>query len=321
MLFILRMLWEGARGGRRRRKGVVSFFVVELELELILFGFCVLAQTMDFPSLNPKRSTLSVLGSPVVLSGPSQPNHFHPTHGTSTGNTTNRRLTSPVVGEFKGWFSNLFNWKHNSGTGVLYSPDDVTKTRGEVGRLLQGLGVIVQGWGFSSGAGVGIEGGKGVGEEVLRCRVEGAGVDALTGLDLKPVRFRIEFSAASNNTGANPSSNLLATPTPLPNANFVGSPKPSSIPRGRASTLMNNRSPNASSYPSPNLGAIAFPPGCTSAIVMVQEKGSASTFRAVWRKLKEVYGDEHGSEGAGYPCLSPAMGSTPLMEHAQRFAV
>jgi hypothetical protein len=36
-----------------------------------------------------------------------------------------------------------------------------------------------------------------------------------------------------------------------------------------------------------------------------------STFRAVWRRLKDEYGDA----STAYPCFSPAIPNTPLAEH------
>jgi hypothetical protein len=66
---------------------------------------------------------------------------------------------SSAVGEFKGWFANLFNWKAQQ--YVLHSVDNCATTREEVKRLLEGFGVDVKvekedahGWG------------------VLRCKVE-----------------------------------------------------------------------------------------------------------------------------------------------------
>ncbi|KAF8069006.1 kinase-like domain-containing protein, partial [Lyophyllum atratum] len=85
--------------------------------------------TLDFRNLNQhKRST--VLGSPMSIASPV----FSPT-------STSRLITSPVVGEFKGWFSNLFSWKNhaNSHGGILYSHEDVYRTRADVGRLFEGL--------------------------------------------------------------------------------------------------------------------------------------------------------------------------------------
>jgi hypothetical protein len=79
---------------------------------------------------------------------------FHITSPTSTPITP---LFSPVVGEFRGWFSNLFNWK--TPTYILHSHNNCSATRDETARLLVQFGVSVvledgQGWG------------------VLRCKVD-----------------------------------------------------------------------------------------------------------------------------------------------------
>ena len=102
-----------------------------------------------------------MLGSPVPMSPP-----------------PSSVLGSPAIGEFKGWFSNLFHWKAHSYT--LYSVDDVTTTRDEVRRLLQSLGVSVLEdfqWG------------------ILKCRADDI-TDGISGIQ-KACRFRVEVSSAS----------------------------------------------------------------------------------------------------------------------------
>ncbi|KAJ6595772.1 hypothetical protein DFH09DRAFT_905778 [Mycena vulgaris] len=240
------------------------------------------------PALRPKRSTISLLASPIILStATNNPSIADPSATTS-------RLTSPVVGEFKGWFSNLFSWKgHNShhpspGTGVIYSPDGLEKTRREVGLLFERLGI-----GAAARRMISPQGWR------LRCKVEEATPDGAQ-MTLKPVRFRVEFSAA-------PSARVLSFGPPTHKHNSVPlSPNPNANPP--ASVVMNKTASSS-----------AFPPGCLSAVVLVHEKGSASTFKNVWKKLKETYGS---GATAAYPSLSPAMGAvTPFMEQPQRFAL
>lgn len=108
-----------------------------------------------------KRATFSTIGSPTPMSPPSL------------------LLGSPAVGEFKGWFSNLFHWKVQS--FLLYSVDDVTATRNEIIRLFDTLGIVIledHQWG------------------VLKCRVE----DAYDGNSQvqKHMRFRVEISSTSS---------------------------------------------------------------------------------------------------------------------------
>ncbi|KAJ6588852.1 hypothetical protein B0H19DRAFT_1248448 [Mycena capillaripes] len=255
------------------------------------------------PALKPKRSTISLLASPITLSTATN----HPEAAA-----TSSRLTSPVVGEFKGWFSNLFSWKgshHPPGTGVIYSPDGLEKTRREVGLLIERLGIVVEGSGFSFPEGAGNAEDDFTAATALRCKVEEATTEG-TPMVLKPVKFRVEFSAAPSHK------NHFAPLSPNPNANNLPSASlnallaaPLDPPlKTRASVLMSRAAS----------GGAAFPPGCQSAIVLVHEKGSASTFKNVWKKLKEVY---TSGASAGYPVLSPAMGTTPFIEQPQRFAI
>ncbi|KAI0696823.1 kinase-like domain-containing protein [Cytidiella melzeri] len=114
------------------------------------------------PSMH-KRSTFSTIGSPTSMS-PQQQSSL---------------LGSPAVGEFKGWFSNLFHWKVQ--TYVLYSVEDVMTTRNEILRILDNLGVVIledHQWG------------------VLKCRVEDV-YDGSSQIQ-KHMRFRLEISSTSN---------------------------------------------------------------------------------------------------------------------------
>lgn len=75
--------------------------------------------------------------------------------------------TPSAVGEFKGWFANLFNWKAQQ--YVLHSVDTCQITRGEVQRLLESFGCSVT---VEEGPTGGHSHGNGWG--VLKCRVEEA---------------------------------------------------------------------------------------------------------------------------------------------------
>jgi hypothetical protein len=212
-------------------------------------------------------------------------------------------LASPVVGEFKGWFSNLFGLKQQGTTGILYSADDICVTRGEVGKFLQGLGVFVQGPGFSQPL-VSSE------EMVLRCQVDEANPISSAHLNSKAVTFRVELRTPGS--------------TPLDRSPHVGDYL--SAKRSPGNAL---RSPLASPLPSPlspNLNAFAsgpeFPPGCLTAIIVVHEKGSMTTFRAVWKHMKGAYGDIVAGGNTSYVCQSPMIGSnTPITEQPQRFTM
>ncbi|KAF7325938.1 Protein kinase domain-containing protein [Mycena kentingensis (nom. inval.)] len=239
---------------------------------------------MSQPPLKSKRSTLNILTSPTTLN-----------------NATNHGLTSPVVGEFKGWFSNLFSWKgtpsqQTPGTGVIYSADGLDKTRRDVGLLFQRIGITVEGSGFTFAEG------SDRGDDdfamglVLRCRVEEASFD---GMAVKPVRFRVQFSPTPSARTTNNAKNSVTPLSPnlnagnMPTTRLLSAPTDKQRANGHHST------------------------GSQTAILLVHEKGSSTTFRNAWKKLKERYDDV----SSAYPILSPSIGATPFVEQQQRFAV
>ena len=243
-----------------------------------------------------------MLGSPIALSSP--------VHNSAT--SSSRILTSPVVGEFKGWFSNLFNWKHsNTQGGVLYSVDDLQQTKLNIARLLEGIGINL---GHSAANNLQPEL-----SDVLLCRIDQPTTDSsVNGITLKSVRFRVEFKAgpgpsdpqlpATHNRDDNPY--FLAAPAPAgnPNQTATGSGNAGNSSRPRASVLLGRSAP----LTTPLVGPVALakwdlPPGYLCAIALVYEKGSMSTFKAIWRQLKAEYGDA----STVYPCFSPAILNTP----------
>lgn len=158
-------------------------------------------------------------------------------------------LASPVVGEFKGWFSNLFNWKAQ--TYVLCSTDNIFTTRTETTRLLEQFGVIVA-----------LEDADGLGQ--LRCRVDDI-IDAPTGYIIqKQTRFRVELHSAPG--GASPHANGTVS--------FVPS---------QQNTITHQHNPTRHSINKYMVN------GSQCAIVLVLEKGAVSTFRAVCRRLREEW--------------------------------
>ncbi|KAF8155680.1 hypothetical protein B0H34DRAFT_751703 [Crassisporium funariophilum] len=266
---------------------------------------------LDLPLLNPKRSTFAMLGSPIALSSPV---HHAPAGGS-------RIMASPVVGEFKGWFSNLFNWKHSNGQGgVLYSVEDLYRTRLNVARLLEHLGITLTNNPADCHQ---LEP-----SEVLFCRVDQPMTDPVSGISLKIVRFRVEFKAgpglaellppSTPNDAGEDSAALLVAPGAANNSNYLVTPTSAGPSRPRGSILLGRSSTITTPLPSPvGLAKWDFPPGCLCAIALVHEKGSMSTFRAVWRKLKE----EYGNASTAYPCFSPGIPNTPFTENHQRSVV
>jgi hypothetical protein len=187
------------------------------------------------PQVHPSKR--SILGSPLQISSPVMPSI----------------LASPV-GEVKGWFSNLFNWKAH--TYVLCSTDTIHATRNEAVRILEQFGVIV-----------GLE--ETDGHRVLRCRMNDL-IDTMSGsVAQKQVRFRIEFSSTSSSSSSH---GQPLSPTPA-------SPR---LPMYHVSGPM---SPTFRyGFGKPSLGS-----GFTCAILLVQEKGSVSSFRMVCRWLREEW--------------------------------
>ena len=103
---------------------------------------------------NPRRATMHTSSPSKIRNADAS------TAIPSQRNTIYTPASTPApsaVGEFKGWFANLFNWKAQQ--YVLHSVDNCLTTRDEVARLLETFGCAVtledaQGWG------------------VLKCRVE-----------------------------------------------------------------------------------------------------------------------------------------------------
>jgi hypothetical protein len=222
---------------------------------VVLFTkFSFAAPTLDLNGLHSKRSAV---GSPNPTASPAM-----------------SILASPVVGEFKGWFSNLFNWK--SQTYVLCSTDNIFTTRNETIRLLQQFGVVIA-----------LEDADAWGQ--LRCRVDDV-LDAPTGnIVQKQTRFRVELYSAPGN-------------------------QHSPYPGDRATSRFSQQNPI-----SPNLNPARYSmskymmSGSQCAIVLIQEKGAVSTFRAVCRRLRE----EWTLDALQSPMMRPE-GIAPLTGYAQK---
>ena len=149
--------------------------------------FPTVAHTLDVasPTMSQKRANFSLIGSPTLMTPPST------------------LLGSPVVGEFKGWFSNLFHWKIQ--TYTFYSTDDPIATRNECARLLESVGVVVA-----------LEDNQN--STIFKCRVD----DVHDGNNLvqKQLRFKVEIQSSSSlmSSSGNPMSptfNSFANAVPM----------------------------------------------------------------------------------------------------------
>lgn len=294
-----------------------------------------------------RRPTVTALDSPIALSPPV-------TGANNTGSPA-RLLTSPVVGEFKGWFSSLFNWKSGgnlNGSGnnnaILYSPDDLHKTCGAVANLLESLGVIVL-----LDSSVDPNNTNQDDSRRLKCRVEELSVDAQANISLKPVRFRVEFtptrpprpltrqsfwspplSPITDNTSfflSQPAQDDVVTHVNVNHTSLSipSAPNPGLTPRVRTSMLpVIMRVPSGQNTPvqSPGLNDVLSatldsrqPCGGMCGILLVYEKGSTSSFKTIWKKVKEYYCDSPTKARTflapeSYGAFSPLMASTPVSQ-------
>ena len=187
-------------------------------------------------------------------------------------------LSSPV-GEVTGWFSNLFNWRAH--TYVLCSTNNLVSTRTETVRILEQLGVTIA---LEDPDSMHPHGGGTA--AVLRCRTNEV-VDEGTGAVVqKHVRFRVEFSVGSTQVGG-----FVAPTVATGSSTSAGA----SVSAGVGTQIVGaSASPtgiSSSSLMSPRhaLGKQAMAVGYACAIVVVQEKGSFSTFRTVCRWLREEW--------------------------------
>lgn len=242
----------------------------------------------------PHRSTpLNALGSPINLSTPAP---------FSVG--SNRLVTSPVVGEFRGWFTNLFNWK-SGGQGMFYSVQDLPRTRTDISRMLESFGVTIESIGSTTATGANHG-------DMLRCRIDLVTIDSLTGTTWKPTKFRVVFSSGPPETPLSPRENVYQ-----PNGIHAGNS--SMAPRGRVTSFMGRATGSNTPLPSPVPShLVQVPSGYACAVIMVHEKGSVTTFKAVWGRLKELYVDLPSTHPQ---CFSPTMPTTPFSDNTQGLAL
>lgn len=163
---------------------------------------------------------------------------------------------------------------------MLCSTNNLLATRTEMIRILEQLGVTIA---LEDPESMHSHGHPGT-AAVLRCRTNEV-VDGTTGAVVqKHVRFRVEFSAGSAQIGGFVAPNIGTSSAGAgPNVSagvgtqVVGT---STSPTGMSSSLMSSRHA---------LGKQAMAAGYACAIMLVQEKGSLSTFRAVCRWLREEW--------------------------------
>lgn len=229
--------------------------------------------------------------------------------------TPSATIASPsiAVGEVKGWFANLFNWKAQQ--YVLHSVDNCLATRDEAARIFQALGCQVvledaQGWG------------------VLKCRMDEVhgekililffyglltsskfwNIDSATGMvALKSVRFRAEFSPIMGYTlGAAPHASSSHSSPSTTSSSSSGSST-------HNQTKSNGSTSKAAAVPAP---VSAAGPPIASTVVLVQEKGALSTFKHVHATLRKEWRGSGGSQSLREPDMNamavPVVGTPRL---------
>ncbi|ESK87788.1 camk camkl gin4 protein kinase [Moniliophthora roreri MCA 2997] len=236
--------------------------------------------------------------------------------------------------EFKGWLSNLFGgWRSSSssgnwGDGILYSVHDVKRTTSDVVCLLEGIGinVIVE---TISGGGPGEElmvlksgyrmddstastasptsptstaATSNLGESTNVGTAANHG-DVLGHLNMKPLKFRVEIftSLPSSQSPRDIASPTMLSPPVSPLFSPIASPRfscdgtsyfpPTQGPRVRSTT---------SPLPSPKVitgNKVAAACDGVTTILLRLDKGSSATFKAIGKKLRDVYSDTPPSPG------------------------
>lgn len=179
-------------------------------------------------------------------------------------------ISSPAVGgEFKGWFSNLFHWKVQS--YLVYSTDDVTASRTQARRILEGLGIsALEDYEFG----------------VLKCRADEI-YDGTTQLQ-KAARFRVEFAPATMFTQPHMTPRIQEQqqqPHPLsPQMSYVATPK------------SRTQFEHLQRY--------------DTVIALFLEKGSVTTFKAVHKRLREEFAAAEEAAASPMMLGSRAVGSS-----------
>ncbi|KAF6764117.1 CAMK/CAMKL/GIN4 protein kinase [Ephemerocybe angulata] len=275
------------------------------------------------PGQHQRRNTI---GSPLQNNAPHSLTVPGPT-------PSNRPQASPVVSEFRGWFSNLFNWKPGGSSAqptIFYSMEDGPQTRDLAFAMFQSMGYGITRHTVEQTT---------ENCEVYQCRLDQFVSDPQTAHILKPNRFRVEFyfmaptmapstfpppspapmafstagSPYLQDASANYNPTFIASPVPSPN-HLSATPTPVAGGGGRnssgTSTPTTATTPTGSTTPT----TWDIPPGCSCVITLMHEKGSTTSFKVVRERLREVF-DARGM--ALSSCFSPAMPNTPFSEGMQ----
>ncbi|KAL4067073.1 kinase-like domain-containing protein [Scleroderma yunnanense] len=212
------------------------------------------------------------------------------------------------IGEFKGWFSNLFHWKPH--TYMLYSIAPLRATRNETIRILEQFGVEID-IDLSEAGHYDVRQSHANSTSVLHCQAHEL-VDRSNGVaPLKYVRFRVEFSSSmAAQDGFLTPPPLLATSTDIGSHTF----RPPVFGAAASTTsTMSTSSRHIANKATGTTGVLD--PAC--AIVLVQEKGSGSTFRVLCQQFRDVW----TLDTMVSPSLGGSRARTSFVGHQQRLVI
>ncbi|KAH8829040.1 hypothetical protein DL96DRAFT_1696038 [Flagelloscypha sp. PMI_526] len=244
------------------------------------------SQTVDHCPLKHKRSTIGGLSSPIALSSQS----------------ANKPMT-PVVGEFKGWISNLFG--RTSNYGCLYSPLDVRGAYRIIESVLRERNVTLDVLYLDE-------------HIVLKCGLDQTPLDRHASIALKPVRFKIELLPVSPKALSSSASVDSFAPRPLASPfHMQGFGQPQSPPAFEVSSSRSSHPTSAPVSHGRSLLPMDIPSGSFSIVVMAKDKGSSTSFNSLWQDIKENLGNTAVNDPS---CKSPLMPNTPLVDR-QSFMV
>lgn len=184
------------------------------------------------------------------------------------------QVDMPSTREFKDWFSKLFHWKPH--TFVFYSTAPCHVTRDETIRILEQLGVEIA-------LGNHCDRRHGTLTNVLNCQAHDLMDQSSSAVVQKYVRFRVEFSSLVTLQ----EDGFLAPPAPPTSVN-VGSyafhPAVLSAAASATSAMLTSSGHIGNKAATTN--GMSHP---TCAIILAQEKGSGSTFRALCQQFREAW--------------------------------
>ena len=292
------------KDGKTRREFSPTFHVSSIFSYVLMRSMVALtAPALDFTTPPGNMSSKKLPNFSSLIGSPTSNANAIPMSPPPHSSTTAMLLGSPVVGEFKGWFSNLFHWKPHS--FILHSVDDINETKREVVRLLEASGVAISFTGtFEDSSQPGqsqtpqLQQAQQEGWAPLKCRVD----ELYEGNSIlqKQVKFKVEFSVGAGlglapGTGSfvgsprNISSPMspLASPLPYTPNTSSGPPSLSNLPISLPIPIPNRTKMNSTGM-SIGLGQGENSP-MQVVVALTLEKGALSGFKNVCTFLRSEW--------------------------------